>query len=281
MSLKSYTIPKLPSVVAKASSTTAPLYPMVSYHKGERSSSASRRHTRCLPSPTHHRENHMQKDRRLRCGECRYKTKDTLELAVHKAKHHGHPRPTRSSTTRTQRDPRTRPGAISQIEKPLTPGRWWPQTQTDAAAPVISLFPDDTELLDTTSADTEEMAPASLSTIPQADVHENPRSSPAPPNSTPSLEGIGLQSNTYRAETVEDNRLVIMETVEDRQEETDDSEDCVILYCHQATQTMPTEEPPAPEASNGQTKEEELIQLLAKQLLKTWTGRPCCQCHKC
>ena len=114
----------------------------------------------------------MHKDRRLWCGECRYKTRDTLELAVHKAKHHGHPKATRSSTTQTQRDPRTRPGAISQMAKPLTPGRWWPQTQTDAAAPVISLFPDDTELLDTTATDTEAMALASSSTRPQADVKE-------------------------------------------------------------------------------------------------------------
>ena len=60
------------------------------------------------------------------------------------------------------------------------------------------------------------------------------------------------------------------------EEDADDSDDCVILFCHQATQT-----PPAPEASICQTRQEELVQLMAMQLLKTWTFRPFCQCHKC
>ena len=134
----------------------------------------------------HQREH---KDRWLRCGDCRYKTRDTLELAAHKAKHH--PKITRTMTSRTQRDPRTRSGSVSQTAKPITRGRWWPQTQTDTESPVISLFPEDTELFDNPSA-ADVMTPAPSVAQPKANVKDIPatttRSSLAPPDYTTPLE---------------------------------------------------------------------------------------------
>ena len=172
-------------MVTKASSTTL-LYPIVSYihGRGHQDDTQGVYHRRCINGSTRPRH----KDRQSRCGDCRYKTTDTLELAAHKAKHH--PKVRRTTISRTQRDPRSRSGSVSQMAKPISPGRWWPQTQTDTEAPITSLFPEGMELFDNQLAtDAGAMTPVRSVTQPQANVKEvsatTTRSSPAPPDYTP------------------------------------------------------------------------------------------------